>query len=202
LGFFLKAIADESDGRSVAKLLTRDEARRIAEVNAAAFKAGSALLYAGFRHASRLFPGSSAVEQPAVNRLVAGSNPARGAKSPLPHLLIAEGLEGGMKQGVITIAIAMLVMANAAAANAQSVSGRVTGTVGEVGSVAGQATAGTGPSGSQSPPSSNLPTGSLVGGELPGGVKMKLGDKVIDLRGNVGVGDNGGNFKAGVGLPF
>jgi hypothetical protein len=26
-----------------------------------------------------LFPGSSAVEQPAVNRLVAGSNPARGA---------------------------------------------------------------------------------------------------------------------------
>ena len=29
--------------------------------------------------ASRLFPGSSAVEQPAVNRLVAGSNPARGA---------------------------------------------------------------------------------------------------------------------------
>ena len=29
---------------------------------------------------SRLFPGSSAVEQPAVNRLVAGSNPARGAK--------------------------------------------------------------------------------------------------------------------------
>jgi hypothetical protein len=27
-----------------------------------------------------LFPGSSVVEQPAVNRLVAGSNPARGAK--------------------------------------------------------------------------------------------------------------------------
>jgi hypothetical protein len=27
-----------------------------------------------------VFPGSSAVEQPAVNRLVAGSNPARGAK--------------------------------------------------------------------------------------------------------------------------
>ena len=35
-----------------------------------------------------------------------------------------------------------------------------------------------------------------------GGVKVKLGDKVINLRGNVGVGDNGGNFKAGVGLPF
>jgi hypothetical protein len=25
---------------------------------------------------------------------------------------------------------------------------------------------------------------------------------VISLRGNVGVGDNGDNFKAGVGLPF
>ena len=30
---------------------------------------------------ARSFPGSSAVEQPAVNRLVAGSNPARGATS-------------------------------------------------------------------------------------------------------------------------
>ena len=28
-----------------------------------------------------VFPGSSVVEQPAVNRLVAGSNPARGAKN-------------------------------------------------------------------------------------------------------------------------
>lgn len=32
---------------------------------------------------SRLFPGSSAVEQPAVNRLVAGSNPARGANAKI-----------------------------------------------------------------------------------------------------------------------
>ena len=104
-----------------------------------------------------------------------------------------------MKQGVITIVIVTLVMANAA--NAQSVSGRVTGTVGEVGSVAGQATAGAGPSGSQSPGSSNLPTGSLVGGELPGGVKMKLGDKVIDVRGNVGVGDNGAILKQAWACP-
>ena len=37
---------------------------------------------AGPQHlASAKFPGSSAVEQPAVNRLVAGSNPARGATS-------------------------------------------------------------------------------------------------------------------------
>ena len=32
-----------------------------------------------------VFPGSSAVEQPAVNRLVAGSNPARGATPFFPH---------------------------------------------------------------------------------------------------------------------
>ena len=32
-----------------------------------------------------LFPGSSVVEQPAVNRLVAGSNPARGA-TKIKHL--------------------------------------------------------------------------------------------------------------------
>jgi hypothetical protein len=41
-------------------------------------KGGAALLEA--RPRERVFPGSSAVEQPAVNRLVAGSNPARGAK--------------------------------------------------------------------------------------------------------------------------
>ncbi len=44
-------------------------------------KGGAALLYAGCITACRAsFPGSSAVEQPAVNRLVAGSNPARGAR--------------------------------------------------------------------------------------------------------------------------
>jgi hypothetical protein len=45
-----------------------------------AFKAGPALLYATRARKLLLFPGSSVVEQPAVNRLVAGSNPARGAK--------------------------------------------------------------------------------------------------------------------------
>ena len=44
------------------------------------FQSGAGFVICGFRRASRLFPGSSAVEQPAVNRLVAGSNPARGAK--------------------------------------------------------------------------------------------------------------------------
>jgi len=101
------------------------------------------------------------------------------------------------------IGIAAVVFVFASAANAQSVSGRVTGAVGEVGSVAGQTGVGPALSGPQAPGSSNLPNSSFLGGELPGGVnKMKLGDKVIDLRGNVGVGDNGGNFTAGVGLPF
>jgi hypothetical protein len=102
----------------------------------------------------------------------------------------------------IGIVIANIAFIFASAANAQSVSARVTSTVGEVGSVAGQAAVGAGPSGSQASGSTNLPNSSFLGGELPGGVKVKLGDKVISLRGNVGVGDNGDNFKAGVGLPF
>jgi hypothetical protein len=112
--------------------------------------------------------------------------------------VIGEATGRGMKR--IGIVIANIAFIFASAANAQSVSGRVTSTVGEVGSVAGQAAVGAGPSGSQASGSTNLPNSSLLGGELPGGVKVKLGDKVINLRGNVGVGDNGGNFKAGV--PF
>jgi hypothetical protein len=101
------------------------------------------------------------------------------------------------------VIFATAIFAFASAANAQSVTSRVTGTVGEIGSsIAGQASAGTGPNGSRTLGDPNLPTNSQIGGELPGGAKMKLGDKVIDLRGNVGVGNNGGNFKAGVGLPF
>ena len=88
------------------------------------------------------------------------------------------------------IGIAAVVFVFASAANAQSVSGRVTGAVGEVGSVVGQTGVGPALSGPQAPGSSNLPNSSFLGGELPGGIKMKLGDKVIDLRGNVGVGDN------------
>ena len=37
---------------------------------------------------------------------------------------------------------------------------------------------------------------------LPGGVSVKMGDKVISLRGAVGVGDDRGQFKAGAGIPF
>ena len=59
----------------------------------ARFQSRMGLAICGFHRASRLFPGSSAVEQPAVNRLVAGSNPARGAtyclfiqRRPCPYL--------------------------------------------------------------------------------------------------------------------
>ena len=43
-----------------------------------------------------LFPGSSVVEQPAVNRLVAGSNPARGATFLLPCTLTFDLLIRGI----------------------------------------------------------------------------------------------------------
>jgi hypothetical protein len=47
-----------------------------------ALQASEALLYAArCEDCFALFPGSSVVEQPAVNRLVAGSNPARGANA-------------------------------------------------------------------------------------------------------------------------
>jgi len=78
------------------------------------------------------------------------------------------GAGSGMKR--IGIAIAAIVFVFASAASAQIVSGRVTGAVGEVGSVAGQTGVGAALSGSQAPGSSNLPNSSLLGGELPGGV--------------------------------
>jgi hypothetical protein len=116
--------------------------------------------------------------------------------------MLALRLVGGAGMKRYRVIFATTIFAFANAANAQSVSSRVTGTIGETGSIAGQTLVGSGLSGSQTLGNTNLPSNSLVGGELPGGVKMKLGDKVIDLRGNVGVGDNGGHFKAGVGLPF
>src|SRR5262249_40183924 len=73
----------------------------------------------------------------------------------------------GMKR--IGLVIASVAFVFASAANAQSVSGRVTGTVGEA--VAGAGQAGAGLSGSQAPSSSNSSNSSLLGGELPAGVK-------------------------------
>ena len=46
-----------------------------------AFASSQSLCYTARQSPRAPFPGSSVVEQPAVNRLVAGSNPARGANS-------------------------------------------------------------------------------------------------------------------------
>jgi hypothetical protein len=45
-------------------------------------------------------------------------------------------------------------------------------------------------------------TGSAVGGYLPGALGIKAGDRVIELRGAASVGDDRGNFKAALGIPF
>jgi hypothetical protein len=45
-------------------------------------------------------------------------------------------------------------------------------------------------------------TGSAVGGHLPGALGIKAGDRVIELRGAASVGDDRGNFKAALGIPF
>jgi len=92
------------------------------------------------------------------------------------------GLQNRIAQRLVWISIAMQFSRPAISA-----SGRVTGTVGEVGSVAGQVGVGARSAGSSRLPatgSGNPPNSSLLGGELPGGVKMKLGDKVINLRGD------------------
>jgi hypothetical protein len=51
--------------------------------------------------ASWLFPGSSVVEQPAVNRLVAGSNPARGANK-IKYLSEINYLENWLRYSIGT----------------------------------------------------------------------------------------------------
>ena len=66
-----------------------------ARINAGScFQCGTGFVICG-SDASRLFPGSSAVEQPAVNRLVAGSNPARGANVTNIHPSIPTRLRSG-----------------------------------------------------------------------------------------------------------
>ena len=99
----------------------------------------------------------------------------------------------------ITIALTGLLVL-VSEANAQNVPGRVAGTVAGVGSAAGQAAPGL--TGSQSLSGMDLSTNSTAGGDLPGGIGVKVGDKVIKFRGAVGVGEDRGNVKAGVGVPF
>ena len=57
-----------------------------------------------------MVPGSSAVEQPAVNRLVAGSNPARGASS-FKHLAIRSQHLACCRYGIGTLLCRLLFQA-------------------------------------------------------------------------------------------
>jgi hypothetical protein len=106
----------------------------------------------------------------------------------------------------ISIGFAGVLFMLAANADAQTLSNRTSGAVAGVGSVVGGATAGVsgvgGPGGSLANPANGPGTGSSVGGHLPGALGIKAGDRVIELRGAASVGDDRGNFKAGLGVPF
>jgi hypothetical protein len=109
----------------------------------------------------------------------------------------------GGQMDKIPIALACVALAFVFEANAQSVP-KVTGAVGGVaGSVAGGAPSGglsmTSPSAVGTP---GNPLGTGMGGDLPGALKFKAGDRTLQLRGSAGVGDDRGNIKAGLGIPF
>jgi hypothetical protein len=101
----------------------------------------------------------------------------------------------------VTIGLASVFFVFAAEAHAQSVPNRVTNTVGGAGSVAGGAIAGPTASSVVNPANGAL-SGSAAGGALPGAVEFKAGEKIIQFRGTAGMGDDRGNFKAGLGIPF
>jgi hypothetical protein len=105
----------------------------------------------------------------------------------------------------ISIGFAGVLFMLAANADAQTLSNRTSGAVAGVGSVVGGATGVSGvggPGGSLANPANGPGTGSSVGGHLPGALGIKAGDRVIELRGAASVGDDRGNFKAGLGIPF
>jgi hypothetical protein len=64
---------------SLANCEPKDKSNSLEKLRKAALQSRKGFAIGSHVHTSRLFPGSSVVEQPAVNRLVAGSNPARGA---------------------------------------------------------------------------------------------------------------------------
>jgi hypothetical protein len=93
-----------------------------------------------------------------------------------------------MKRAIIALTSISLVFATEAIA--QSSSGRVTDVLGGVGLLPGQV------------PTRGLDPSSGAGADVPGGLGVKVGDKIIKFRGAVGAGDDGNNYKAGVGIPF
>jgi hypothetical protein len=108
-------------------------------------------------------------------------------------------------------AVTSLLLLAVVETSAQSVSSRVTGAVGGVtgaasvgvsaGASGGSSTV-TGATNPFGPGSFDYGNGSNVGGELPGGMGVRMGDKTVVIRGAVGVGDDRGAFKAGAGIPF
>lgn len=64
------------------------------------------------RHMIFMFPGSSVVEQAAVNRLVAGSSPARGAIPKIFHHLLPypRSTRGVMSTEALTHSISCIVV--------------------------------------------------------------------------------------------
>jgi hypothetical protein len=102
----------------------------------------------------------------------------------------------------ITLGIVFVCLMFDASADAQSISNRATATVNGVGSVGGGPTAGLAGTSGGSQTSSPTNPASSVGGNLPGALGIKAGNRIIELRGAASVGDDRGNVKAGVGIPF
>ena len=99
------------------------------------------------------------------------------------------------------IGLAGLVLLCAVDAHAQVSPGTPSAATNTVGSTARNTLNGV--TGAATPFDLSTPgTGSSVGGELPGGLSVKVGDRVIKFRGAVGVGDDRTNFRAGAGIPF
>jgi hypothetical protein len=113
-----------------------------------------------------------------------------------------------LKLGIATF----FLMVVAASSQAQSV-GKITGAVGgAVGSAAASVgvSAGSGGSGASGGSGGtadlsglgNALSGPTYSGVVPGALGVKMGDKVIQFRGAVGLGDQQNNYKIGAGIPF
>ena len=96
----------------------------------------------------------------------------------------------------------VLLLLFATGASAQSLSGKVSGAVGGVGATSGLAAGNGSTSGGSNPYSALNDPVAGPSGQLPGSYGVKVGDKVIQLRGAVGVGDDRSNFRADAGIPF
>jgi hypothetical protein len=106
---------------------------------------------------------------------------------------------------------AALVLMFAAGAQAQNVTGSVTGaagaTVGGLTSSVGGTTGATAGSRAAAGPGGASSYGALnntvdPAGDLSGGLRLRIGDRPIEFRGAVGVEEYRKDFKAGAAIPF